>query len=217
MAVANYHDTYKCYPPPFIADADGKPMHSWRILVLPYLERNDLYQQYRFDEPWDGPNNRKLANQMPDQYALHGIEKPGNVTTNYLRVVGDQTASPPNRMIDTSAISDGVSNSLFVVENVGANVHWMEPRDLEFDSMSFTVGDLNGISSWLDPPAAVFLDGSVQIIPSNTPPDTVRALLTVQGREEAASKFYNEIADGRNRFRSKSAPCGYSRLEPPRP
>lgn len=161
MAVANYHETYKCYPPPFIADADGKPMHSWRILVLPYLERNDIYKQYRFDEPWDGPNNRKLADQMPSNYALHGCERAGNVTTNYLRVVGDATASPTIRTVNESEVVDGTVNTLLIIENVDSGIHWMEPRDLAFDSMSFEVGASQGISSWLEPPAGLTLAGFV--------------------------------------------------------
>lgn len=213
MAVANYHDTYKCYPPPFIADADGKPMHSWRILLLPYLERNDLYQQYRFDEPWNGPNNRKLANQMPAQYALHGCEKPGNMTTNYLRVVGDTTASPAHRTIRDQDVTDGVVSTLFIVENVDSGIHWMEPRDLEFDSMSFTVGQPNGISSWLEPPAALSLAGMVETIPIDTRPNILRDLLTIAGHENEAYKFLTEIDDGRKRRQRPGAPCGYSLLE----
>ena len=214
MAVANYHDTYKCYPPPFIADADGKPMHSWRILLLPYLERNDLYKQYRFDEPWDGPNNRKLADQMPAQYALHGCEQAGNVTTNYLRVVGDQTASPLGRPVSEADVVDGVASTLFIVENVDAGVHWMEPRDLTFDSMSFEIGTPNGISSWLEPPAALSLAGSVETIPNGTPPDVVRGLLTIAGGEVDAAKYLSHIDDGRKRLLKKGAPCGYFQRAP---
>jgi len=66
-------------------------MHSWRVLILPYIEQNELFKEYRFDEPWDGPNNRKLASRMPKVYALHGEERPDNVTTNYLAVVGPET------------------------------------------------------------------------------------------------------------------------------
>jgi hypothetical protein len=62
LALHNYHQTYGCFPPAYVADEDGRPMHhSWRVLVLPFLEQQQLYDQYRFDEPWDGPNNRKLA------------------------------------------------------------------------------------------------------------------------------------------------------------
>ncbi len=216
MAVANYHDNYKCYPPPFIADADGKPMHSWRILLLPFLERNDLYQQYRFDEPWDGPNNRKLANQMPSIFALHGCEKPGNVTTNYLRVIGDQTASPSGRSLKETDIIDGTANTLFIIENVDAGVHWMEPRDLAFESMSFTVSAPNGISSWLEPPAGLTLAGMVERIHADAPPDAVKALLTIAGGEDDAWKYLSETSDGRLRPKARNSPCGYSRFEPER-
>jgi translation elongation factor EF-Tu-like GTPase len=60
LAVANYHETYGCFPPAYVADRDGKPMHSWRVLILPFLEQQELYHAYNFAEPWDGPNNRKL-------------------------------------------------------------------------------------------------------------------------------------------------------------
>jgi hypothetical protein len=209
LAVANYHEEFKCYPPPFLADADGRPMHSWRILLLPYLERNDVYKQYRFDEPWDGPNNRKLADQMPAQYTLHGCEKPGNVTTNYLRVVGDSTASPSGRSLNAGDIKDGVAHTLFIVENIDAGVHWMEPRDLSFDSMSFTISAPNGISSWLEPPAGVTLEGRVLSISPNMPPDAVKAAFTIAGAEsEVLQKWLTAIADGRDRPRTKSSPCG---------
>lgn len=217
MAVANYHETYKCYPPPFIADADGKPMHSWRILVLPFLERNDLYQQYRFDEPWDGPNNRKLADQMPSNYALHGCEQPGNVTTNYLRVIGDSTASPANRTVNEMEVVDGTLNTLFIIENVDSGIHWMEPRDLTFDSMSFVVGAPQGISSWLEPPAGLTLAGIVQTIPIETPPAILRGFFTIAGSEDEVWKFLGTIDDGRNRHQRKGAPCGYSALIPAAP
>lgn len=214
MAVANYYDKYMCYPPPFIADADGKPMHSWRVLLLPFLERDDVYVQYRFDEPWDGPNNRKLADQIPDQFVLHGCKKAGNVTTNYLRVVGAETASPADRVLTDQDIKDGISNTLFIVENVDSGIHWMEPRDLDFERMSFTISEPGGISSWLEPPAGLLLDGSVRSLPPQTPADVVRALLTRASGEEAASRFFgSELADGRNRPKVKTAPCGYSHLE----
>ena len=213
MAVANYHETYKCYPPPFIADANGQPMHSWRVLLLPWLERNDLYKQYHFDEPWDGPNNRKLADQMPTVYSLHGCERPGNVTTNYLRVVGDRTASPVGRTVNQADIVDGIDGTLFIVENVDAGVHWMEPRDLSFDSMSFEIGTTNGISSWLEPPAGVTLEGRVLSLSPRMPSDAVKAAFTIAGGESGTAHWLTAIADGRDRPLSKAAPCGYSRLK----
>ena len=61
MALQNYHQANGCFPPAYIADKNGKPMHSWRVLILPYLDRTILYKAYDFTEPWDGPNNKKLS------------------------------------------------------------------------------------------------------------------------------------------------------------
>ena len=66
MALQCYHQANGCFPPAYIADKTGKPMHSWRVLILPYLDRDDLYKAYNFTEPWDGPNNKKLATSRPD-------------------------------------------------------------------------------------------------------------------------------------------------------
>ncbi|MDZ7616266.1 MAG: DUF1559 domain-containing protein [Patescibacteria group bacterium] len=55
LGLLNYHGRYRVFPPAHLADGDGRPMHSWRVLILPFLEREDIYSQYRFDEPWDGP------------------------------------------------------------------------------------------------------------------------------------------------------------------
>src|SRR5262245_60656054 len=61
LALCQYHDIHGTFPPAYITDEDGRPMHSWRVLLLPYLDQHSVYRQYRFDEPWDGPNNSALA------------------------------------------------------------------------------------------------------------------------------------------------------------
>ena len=60
LALRNYHTAYGCFPPAYVADKNGRPMHSWRVLILPFLKEDPLYKQYKFSEPWDGPNNKKL-------------------------------------------------------------------------------------------------------------------------------------------------------------
>jgi Protein of unknown function (DUF1559) len=68
LAVANYHETYGCFPPAYLANRDGKPMHSWRVLILPFLAQQELYRAYNFDEPWNGPNNRNLESRIGNIY-----------------------------------------------------------------------------------------------------------------------------------------------------
>ena len=107
-------------------------MHSWCILILPYLDQGELYKAYNFDKPWYGPNNRKLASRMPALFALYGDHHEGNTTTNYLAVVGPETIWQGATGVASDALKDGPSQTILIVENRGANVHWMEPRDLSF-------------------------------------------------------------------------------------
>jgi len=65
LAMHNYHDTYGTFPPHAIYSKDGKPLLSWRVMILPYIEQNNLYQQFHLDEPWDSEHNQKLMQQMP--------------------------------------------------------------------------------------------------------------------------------------------------------
>src|SRR5262249_15896286 len=69
VAVHNYHDAHGHLPLPAITDRTGKPLLSWRVALLPFMEHDNLYKQFRLDEPWDGPNNRKLIDKMPAIFA----------------------------------------------------------------------------------------------------------------------------------------------------
>ena len=68
LALHNYHNAYGSFPPAFVPDAEGHPAHSWRVLLLPYVDGEELYSLYRFDEPWNGPHNSKLADKIPSVY-----------------------------------------------------------------------------------------------------------------------------------------------------
>lgn len=201
MAVANYHDTYGALPPAYIADADGRPMHSWRVLLLPFLEQRELYEEYDFAEPWDGPHNRRLLARRPPVYALHDGASQREPFTNYLAVVGAETAWPGAAARSYAEITDGVSNTILLVENVGAEVHWTEPRDLELDSMSLDIAGApaNGVSSRFIPPAVVTLDGQVQTLDADLSAAGLRALLTATGGEAPVQNGTSALRDGRLR------------------
>ena len=95
VALLTYHDTYGSFPPAYIADDQGRPMHSWRVLILPYLEEKSLYDRYDFSEPWDGPDNSQLAAEMPKVYRCRSDSCSLSPTdTSYLAVVGDGTIWP---------------------------------------------------------------------------------------------------------------------------
>ena len=75
LALQSYHQANGCFPPAYVADKNGKPMHSWRVLILPYLGFDDLYKAYDFTEPWDGPNNKKTES-AAKRNLVHEKEEP---------------------------------------------------------------------------------------------------------------------------------------------
>lgn len=191
MAFHNYHDSYGCLPPAFIADANGKPMHSWRVLILEFLshEERAIHQQYDFSEPWDGPNNRHLAGKIP--LALFqcpsGPHYEKSLMTDYVVIVGSKTAFPGSRSTTFDDFPDGRENTIFLVEIANSNIHWMEPRDLNFEAMSFAVNDSQRPSiSSLHPcgPGVVFADGiSALRLNQSLRSETLKALVTIAGHE----------------------------------
>ena len=130
LALHNYHDAHRSFPPAYIADAEGNRLHSWRVLILPFLEQQELYDAYRFDEPWNGPNNRKLAARMPAIYACPADTDSPTHTTNYYAVVSSVTVWPEHLALRFRDIRDGTSSTMQLVESRDANVNWMDPRDL---------------------------------------------------------------------------------------
>jgi hypothetical protein len=115
--------------------------------------------------------------------------------------MGTDTAWPGAETIRYDDIGDGVSNTILFVENVGAEVHWTEPRDLEFVSMNLNIADTptNGVSSRFTPPAVVMLDGQVRTLDAGLPPEGLLALLTANGGESPAPHGASAVPDGRLR------------------
>ena len=171
-----YAESNGHYPPAYQLGPDGHPWHSWRVLILPYINGEELFKQYRFDEPWNGPNNRTLADHMPKTLAYTGAER--GTTTNYLAVVGKETMWPGAESRKRADIKDGLGDTILIVENNGLGVHWMEPRDLLFDTMPLEIDHPYGISSWYKFPAVVTADDSVRRISKDMSPDALRAALT---------------------------------------
>ncbi len=159
-------------------------MHSWRVLLLSFLEQQELFQQYDFSEPWDGPNNRKLADRMPQLFCFPGTHQPGNTMTNYFAVIGPRTAWPGSKKVILKDVKDGSSNTILIVESQSARIHWMEPRDLSFETVNMEKSDPAGVNSPYGPPAVAMLDGAVQSLNLGLKPATLRAMLTIDGGEE---------------------------------
>jgi prepilin-type processing-associated H-X9-DG protein len=196
MALQHYEMAKGKLPRPYIADANGKPMHSWRVLLLPFLGRDDLFQRYNLSEPWDGPNNRKLHSEIIKIYSCPCCEgKQPATETNYVLVVGPETMWQPGQRMTVGEViqADGAANTVMIVEAHGTGIHWMEPRDIDFSTMSMTVNPLKGVGISSRHPYGsgrgiganvVFADGHTQWLENDTPPEAVRAMLTIDGGEK---------------------------------
>jgi len=147
LAMHNYHAANNCLPPAYLANKDGKPMHSWRVLLLPYLEQNALYSQYRFDEPWDSPNNSALAGIMPSVYACpSNATAQANGQTSYMVITGPGTVFEDAKACSFADITDGTSNTLMVVEVSGKTTNWMQPQDVSVDEITQTMLSPPGVA-----------------------------------------------------------------------
>jgi hypothetical protein len=201
VAVATYHDQHGRYPPAFHVEGPGRPAHSWRVALLPYLEGRELYGQYDRSQSWDAAANQALLSRMPAHYAFHGDYYPGLTVTNYLAVVGAETVWPGQTSLCAKDVTDGLSTTILVVENRGAEVQWLEPRDLSFAGMSFALNSPDGVSSKYLDPAVAMLDGSIRRLEKDLSAQTLRALLTANGGERLQEDPTGWIVlpDGRQR------------------
>ena len=187
-ALRQYEIEHGTLPPAFIADAKGKPMHSWRVLILPQLGEQGLHQRYNFNEPWDGPNNSQLVALMPEVFACPSDpDARAKGETSYQVTVGPGTLFPGSTTISTRQVRDDPALTLLVVEApVSGNV-WMQPKDLDATRMKFAInGALTGEIGSLHPGGAnvVTLDGHARFISDLFPDDYLQAMSTANGGED---------------------------------
>lgn len=141
QAMREYEEVHGHLPPAYIADANGKPMHSWRVLLLQYMgpQEQALFKEYKMDEPWNGPNNTLLHARMPKVYGCPGAYQNNNCTS-YVVVVGKETAFEGARPVKSSEIKDLASTTILVLDVGRTDIVWAAPRDLEFRKMPDLVG-----------------------------------------------------------------------------
>ena len=186
LALHNYHEWYDCFPPAYIAGPDGTPWHSWRVLLLPFLDQQPLYNQYRFDEPWDGPHNRQLAGSVQAVFRCpaddHGGAEQAATMTSYVAIIGPGLAWPGSETTAFRDFLDGSSTTILVAEVANSGIHWLEPRDLHLVQMAPTINAKagQGISSRHKEGAHILLtDGAVRFVGDKTPAVELRAWLTI--------------------------------------
>jgi len=134
IAIHDYESVHGHLPPPYTISDTGVPLHSWRVLLLPYLGNQELFDQIDLTKPWDDPVNLSCHDLIPDVYRCAAVRlqskwRTTEDTTNYIAVVGERTAWPIEGTRTFNEISDGLSATIAVMESEAHRLPWMSPTD----------------------------------------------------------------------------------------
>lgn len=201
IALHNFHDTYGHFPPAVVLGPDGKPWHSWRVLLLPFLEQNALYEQYDMSQPWDSEKNRAVLEKVPSAYRDPHNPAAKDGFTHYAALVGEHCVFTADGMrmpdaktlpfgdrtkaIGLASITDGTSNTIGVAPvSPERKIPWTKPEDITVGT-ELTFGGPNGIAAAPESKSALvlFLDGSVLGLPTSIDSKVLTALATRDGGE----------------------------------
>lgn len=194
VAMIAYEADYRSLPPAYVADKSGKPLYSWRVLLLPFLDQLPAYRRFHLDEPWDSPHNRPLGEDMPSIFRCPGQKPPIKNLTTYMVIVGEHAAFPGKVGLPLRDIKDGLDRTLLLVETQGPGVCWTSPVDVDLDSMTYPVDTEHraGIGGPHRDSGgnAAFCDGHVQLLSHNVAPMVLRQLaIRDDGEPKDDSKY----------------------------
>jgi prepilin-type processing-associated H-X9-DG protein len=196
IALHAYHDKYGSFPPAVTTDESGKPLYSWRVLLLPYFnsaEADAIYQKFDPTKAWDSPENAEVAAHAPAVFRCPSGHAP-DAMTSYVAVVGPETMWPGSIPRGIREVTGRLSRTIAVVETSGSNINWLEPRDLTLEQAATGIREPGGTpgnkSDHLGRAHVLFADGSIRDLPTDTPPELLRSLLTVQSRDNVQSPDY---------------------------
>lgn len=175
LALHAYESAHGEFPPAYTTDKDGKPLQSWRVLILPYMEQQYLYDQIRKDEPWDSPHNQSIFSSYPIPPVYRCPSEPltpGNTDTSYFLITGPGTVFEGGKAPKPGDFTRGMAHTAVLVEASGQGVPWMKPEDIDAGNLgSITSAHPQGINVGM-------ADGSVQRIDKSAASQVIRQMAT---------------------------------------
>jgi hypothetical protein len=207
-AIEKYHKDKGHYPPPAILDKDGKPLLSWRVAILPYLDNawinaeapgekqingpKELYNLFKLDEPWDGPNNKKLITKLPSVYrapwSLMTYNQSSIGKTMTMAVVGKGGIfDPTKKTVTETDVRDGLKHTLLLlqIEEAGHAVYWTKPADITLTADGKLPVDGPNFNRRF---AVVYADASAHTLVNGLDPATFLGIFTRDGTEKLDEK-----------------------------
>ncbi len=179
LAMHNHHVVKGRFPAGATYDAKGQPLLSWRVHLLPFLGEEELYAEFRLDEPWNSPHNRSLIPKIPPVYQSPNVQVDGQ--TQFTTFVGEGTPFSSRQGPALRDFTDGPSETILVVEcGPDRAVFWTQPDHLPLDPAN-PVAELGAVEN--AGLLALFGDGRVEIIKSHIQPVAFSAILTHAGGE----------------------------------
>ncbi len=182
LALLNYESEHGRFPPAYTVDENGRPLHSWRTLILPYAEAITVYDSIDFSKPWDDPVNRKAYETELELFRCASSSVPNGFTT-YLALVTPNSCLRPAESCALADIKDGTSNTLTIIEvPESSSVHWMSPSDAD-EELFLRIGEPGFLSPHPGGFNAVRGDGSMKFLRNSTSADVRQALVSVAGND----------------------------------
>ena len=213
LTLHRYHEAKGCFPPAYSTDNNGKPMHSWRLLIQRYVEGGSGVEwMCDFREPWNGPKNTILSTIRLNEYVCPSDISacaPAAAETDYFAVVGPNAAwlgDKPRKLAD---FGKAASHTIMLVEAANSGVPWAEPRDFSVDTLGVADGkspaiilgsdhgrreDFLFIYDHMPVINVAMADGSVRTLPiGGRSPEELRRIFQIGGyTEEEMNRDYDE-------------------------
>ena len=191
LAMLNYESAYKQLPPAYTVDAEGKRLHSWRTMILPFMGEQALFSRIDLSKPWDDPANAFLKEVDVSLFRCPSSKIAPGMTT-YQAIDDPRSVFPGSESQKLENIRDGTSNTILLFESDSVNaVHWAEPKDQSMSSFLSSSKLQARIKNESSPVKlshkggrnVVMVDSSTQFIPNGTNQEVLEGLATCQGGE----------------------------------
>lgn len=188
LALSNYESAHGAYPPAYTIDADGRPLHSWRTLILPYMEQQALYDRIDLTKPWDDPANDQARNTVVPGYQCpsHFDDDPEHAGfTTYLAVVTPDSAIRTADSLSHAELPSPADTLLVIDALPSQATHWMSPVDAD-EQLLLSVDPNSERQHGGDLCLAAYADGHVYPLSGAIDAPALRAMISASAEDNDA-------------------------------